>query len=151
MNSYSLSYQVHHKLPLWLRIKMLFLFYMKGPLGGSISVLNVMEVVTEKTDSSSGGGALEYFNILSRQSFPGPLVGGNVGSKELNKWIDERIAICKSPEVDYRKGEILQLLLSLLKISYQYYGKLRSPFGSDTSKVNCLRCFKHGFPFSYEN
>ncbi|KAG5539867.1 hypothetical protein RHGRI_020177 [Rhododendron griersonianum] len=106
----------------------------QGPLGGSISVLNVMEVVTEKTDSSSGGGALEYFNILSRQSFPGPLVGGNVGSKELNKWIDERIAICKSPEVDYRKGEILQLLLSLLKISYQYYGKLRSPFGSDTSK-----------------
>ncbi|XP_058224178.1 protein transport protein SEC16B homolog isoform X2 [Rhododendron vialii] len=106
----------------------------QGPLGGSISVLNVMEVVTEKTDSSSGGGALEYFNILSRQSFPGPLVGGNVGSKELNKWIDERIAVCKSPEVDYRKGEILQLLLSLLKISYQYYGKLRSPFGSDTSK-----------------
>ncbi|KAK7319642.1 hypothetical protein RJT34_04365 [Clitoria ternatea] len=34
--------------------------------------------------------------------------------------------------MDYKKGERLKLLLSLLKIACQHYGKLRSPFGSDT-------------------
>lgn len=106
----------------------------QGSVGGSVSVLNLMEVVTEKTDASSiGMGACEYFRIICQQSFPGPLVGGNVGSKELNKWIDERIANCESPSMDYRKGEVLRLLLSLLKIACQHYGKLRSPFGTDTS------------------
>ncbi|GMP95817.1 hypothetical protein CsSME_00044717 [Camellia sinensis var. sinensis] len=106
----------------------------QDPLGGSISVLSLMEVVTEKIDPSSMAvGAFDYFNTLCRQSFPGPLVGGNVGNKEVNKWIDERIANCESPDVDYRKGEVLRLLLSLLKIACQYYGKLRSPFGTDTA------------------
>ncbi|KAK0581024.1 hypothetical protein LWI29_008965 [Acer saccharum] len=49
---------------------------------------------------------------------------------ELNKWIDERIANCESPN-DYENGEVMSLLFSLLKIAYQYYGKLRSPFGTD--------------------
>ncbi|KAL6979748.1 hypothetical protein U1Q18_021403 [Sarracenia purpurea var. burkii] len=103
----------------------------QGPLEGSISVLNLMEVVAEKIDRSGMGvGTFDYFNTLSKQHFPGPLVGGSVGSKELNKWIDERIASCEST-VDYRKGEVLRLLLSLLKIACQYYGKLRSPFGTD--------------------
>ncbi|KAL7165085.1 hypothetical protein ACSBR2_040878 [Camellia fascicularis] len=106
----------------------------QDPLGGSISVLSLMEVVTEKIDPSSMAvGTFDYFNTLCRQSFPGPLVGGNVGNKEVNKWIDERIANCESPDVDYRKGEVLRLLLSLLKIACQYYGKLRSPFGTDTA------------------
>lgn len=94
----------------------------------------MMEVVTGNTDASiSGPGAYDYFHALCQRSFPGPLVGGNVGSRELNKWIDERIANCESPDMDYRKGEVLKLLLSLLKIAYQHYGKLRSPFGSDTT------------------
>ncbi|GFZ01957.1 RGPR-like protein [Actinidia rufa] len=106
----------------------------QGPHGGSISVLNLMEVVTEKTDpSSTEVGTFDYFNTLCRQSFPGPLVGGNVGNKELNKWIDERIANCESPDPDYRKGEVLRLLLSLLKIACQHYGKLRSPFGTENA------------------
>ncbi|KAK9274715.1 hypothetical protein L1049_021966 [Liquidambar formosana] len=106
----------------------------QDPVGGSVSVLNLMEVVTENTDASSiGVGACDYFHTLCQQSFPGPLVGGNVGSKELNKWIDERIAKCESPNMDYRKGEVLRLLLSLLRIACQHYGKLRSPFGADTS------------------
>ncbi|KAJ0048791.1 hypothetical protein Pint_15865 [Pistacia integerrima] len=101
-------------------------------VGGSISVLNLMEVVSGKTSDSSTG-AVTYFRALCQQAFPGPLVGGNVGSKELNKWIDERIANCESPDIDYRKGEVLKLLLSLLKIGCQHYGKLRSPFGADTA------------------
>ncbi|KAA8521376.1 hypothetical protein F0562_012062 [Nyssa sinensis] len=106
----------------------------QGPVGGSISVLNLNEVVTEKTGASSlGMGGCDYFRSLCRQSFPGPLVGGNVGGKELNKWIDERITNCEAPDMDYRKGEVLRLLLSLLKIAYQHYGKLRSPFGTDTA------------------
>lgn len=107
---------------------------MKGHVEGSISVLNLMEVVPGNTGASSTGtGAYGYFHALCQQSFPGPLVGGSVGSKELNKWIDERIANCESSDMDYRKGEVLKLLLSLLKIACQHYGKLRSPFGTDTT------------------
>ncbi|KAM7491210.1 hypothetical protein LguiA_034131 [Lonicera macranthoides] len=101
---------------------------------GSISVLNLMEVVNEKAATSrSGTGFYDYFRTLSQQSFPGPLTGGNVGVKELNKWIDERITRCDSSDMDYRKVEVLKLLLSLLKIACQHYGKLRSPFGTDTT------------------
>ncbi|KAF7828420.1 protein transport protein SEC16B-like protein [Senna tora] len=105
----------------------------QGTAQGSISVLNLMEVVMGSIDSSGvGNGTSEYFRALCQHSFPGPLVGGSVGSKELYKWIDDRIAHCESPDMDYGKGERLRLLLSLLKIACQHYGKLRSPFGTDT-------------------
>ncbi|XP_043715640.1 protein transport protein SEC16A homolog isoform X2 [Telopea speciosissima] len=101
-------------------------------IGGSVSLLNLSEVVMEKINATTTGvGACDYFRTLCQQSLPGPLVGGNVGSKELSKWIDERIAYCESPNMDYRKGELLRLLLSLLKIACQHYGKFRSPFGAD--------------------
>lgn len=100
--------------------------------GCFLSVLNMMEVVSlNNGPSSTEIGAHSYFNYLCHQSFPGPLVGGNVGSKELNKWIDERIANSESLEMNYGKGQGLKLLLSLLKIACQHYGKLRS-FGGDT-------------------
>ncbi|XP_027334766.1 protein transport protein SEC16B homolog [Abrus precatorius] len=100
---------------------------------GSVSVLNLMEVVKGNINSSSiGNGTGDYFHALCQQSFPGPLVGGSVGSKELYKWIDERIAHCRLADMDYKKGERLRLLLSLLRIACQHYGKLRSPFGTDT-------------------
>uniref|UniRef100_A0A175YMH6 Protein transport protein sec16 n=1 Tax=Daucus carota subsp. sativus TaxID=79200 RepID=A0A175YMH6_DAUCS len=103
------------------------------PSGGSISVLNLMEVVSERPDSSNTRpGVCDYFNSLCRQSIPGPLTGGNVSAKELYRWTDERIANCQSPDIDYRKGEVLRLLLSLLKIALMHYGKLRSAFGTDT-------------------
>ncbi|CAK9173224.1 unnamed protein product [Ilex paraguariensis] len=106
----------------------------QDPVGGSVSVLNLMEVVAEKVDASSiGAGVCDYFRMLCQQSLPGPLTGGNVGNKELNRWIDERIANCESPDLDYRKGEVLRLLLSLLKIACQHYGKVRSPLGTDTT------------------
>ncbi|CAK7356373.1 unnamed protein product [Dovyalis caffra] len=102
-------------------------------VGSSISVMNLMEVMSGSSDdaSSVGGVTCSYFHALCQQSFPGPLVGGSVGNKELNKWIDERIAHCESSVVNHKKGEALRLLLSLLKIACQHYGKLRSPFGTD--------------------
>ncbi|XP_076918508.1 protein transport protein SEC16A homolog [Bidens hawaiensis] len=92
---------------------------------GSISVLNLAEVVTRGTDVH------DYFHTLSQHQFPGPLSGGNVGSKELNKWIDDRITHSETSDMDHNKGGVQRLLLSLLKIASQHYGKFRSPFGSD--------------------
>lgn len=116
---------------------------MQDPAGSSLSVLNLMEVVLGNADASSlGSGTSDYFHALCQQSFPGPLVGGSVGGKELNKWIDERITSCELPNMDYRKGEALRLLLSLLKIACQHYGKLRSAFGADTVlRVNYIFFF----------
>ncbi|XP_008794796.2 protein transport protein SEC16A homolog isoform X2 [Phoenix dactylifera] len=107
----------------------------QGTAAGAVSVLNLAEVVMDKTDAFStiSGGAFGYLHSLCQQSFPGPLVGGNAATKDINKWIDERIASCESPGMVFQKGELLRLLLSLLKISCQHYGKLRSPFGSDPS------------------
>lgn len=114
----------------------LFFFCMcgdvKDSVKGVINVLNVMEVVMDKTNASSfGTGGCDYFHVLCQQPFPGPLVGGNAGIKELNKWIDDRIANCETPYMDFRRGDLLRLLFSLLKISFQCYGKLRSPFGTE--------------------
>ncbi|KAL6981726.1 hypothetical protein U1Q18_023348 [Sarracenia purpurea var. burkii] len=100
--------------------------------GSFISILNLMDAVMAKTDASSVGfGACDYFYTWCQHSFPGPLVGGNVGSREVNKWIDEKISNCESPDMNCRKGELLRLIFSLLKIACQHYGKLRSPFGTD--------------------
>lgn len=99
-------------------------------MGGVVNVLNLIEVVMEKTEASSFG-AHDYFHTLCQQSFPGPLVGGSIGTKELNKWIDDQIANCESPYANHRNGEVVRLLFSLLKIACQHYGKLRSPFGTD--------------------
>ncbi|XP_058104465.1 protein transport protein SEC16A homolog [Magnolia sinica] len=105
----------------------------QGTVGSTISILNLTEVIMDKINASatSGAGAFDYFRALCHQSFPGPLVGGNAATKELYKWVDERIANCQSPNMDIRNGELLRLLFCLLKISCQHYGKLRSPFGVD--------------------
>ncbi|PRQ57499.1 putative COPII coat assembly protein, Sec16 [Rosa chinensis] len=104
----------------------------QGSVEGVINVLNLMDVVTEKSDAANfGTDGCDYFSALCQQSFPGPLVGGNVGNKELNKWIDDKIANCETSHLDFKKGDHLRLLFSLLKISWQFYGKLRSPFGTD--------------------
>ncbi|CAN6476889.1 unnamed protein product [Victoria cruziana] len=106
----------------------------QDPAGGMISVHNLMEIVKDKSgDGSCRDTACDYFHTLCQQSFPGPLVGGNVANKDVHKWLDERIATCESSTVDYRRGESLRLLFSLLKISCQHYGKLRSPFGVEAA------------------
>ncbi|KZV45340.1 hypothetical protein F511_04078 [Dorcoceras hygrometricum] len=100
---------------------------------GSISVHNLQEVVNENNASNNGTSVCNYFQALCRQAAPGPLTGGSVGIKELNKWVDERMANPESAGMDYRKAENLRLLLALLKLSCQYYGKLRSPYGTDAA------------------
>lgn len=91
----------------------------------AISILNLMEVVKDKAETLG-----DYFCSLSQHACPGPLVGGNASTKDIYRWIDESITHCESPAVDPKKGKMVKLLLSLLKISCQHYGKLRSPFGS---------------------
>ncbi|XP_057979749.1 protein transport protein SEC16B homolog isoform X2 [Malania oleifera] len=96
-----------------------------------VNVLNLMEIAMDKTVASNiGVGACDYLNLLCQQTFPGPLVGGTSGGRELNKWMDDKIANCESSD---------RLLFCLLKIACQHYGKLRSPFGTDQAlkESNC--------------
>ncbi|GMH01992.1 hypothetical protein Nepgr_003831 [Nepenthes gracilis] len=96
----------------------------------SIAIVALMEAVKEKVIASSvKTGNCIYFHALYHQSFPNPLVGGTVGNKELQKWIDDSISDCAYP---YRRGKVLKLLLSLLRITCQHYQKLQS-LGTDTS------------------
>lgn len=67
--------------------------------------------------------------LPEEQTYAGPLMGGGANMKELNKWIDDRISMC--PPYDS-----LRLLLGLLKVACQHYGKLRSQNSSVSSKVN---------------
>ncbi|XP_051114616.1 protein transport protein SEC16B homolog [Andrographis paniculata] len=106
-------------------------FGSQDSVGGTISILNLGEVVNDVNTSDRGMGPSSYFQALCRQSLPGPLTSGSVGTKELNKWIDERIATLELTHMGHGKAEGLSLLLSLLKIACQYYGKLRSPYGTD--------------------
>lgn len=57
-------------------------------------------------------------HLPQESSFAGPLMGGG-STKELNKWIDERMG-AQSPY------DASRLLLGVLKVSCQHYGKLRS-------------------------
>ncbi|CAN6242694.1 unnamed protein product [Urochloa humidicola] len=108
----------------------------QGNSSGAVSVLNLSEVVFDKVDPSSitNGSALGYFNALCRQPVPGPLVGGSAASKDVNKWLDEMISCYEPSSTEFQKGGTRKLLISLLKILCQHYGKLRSPFGSDPSQ-----------------
>jgi hypothetical protein len=108
----------------------------QGNSSGTVSVLNLSEVVVDNTDASriTVGSALSYFHALCRQPVPGPLVGGNAASKDVNKWLDEIIALYESSTSEYQRGDPRKLLISLLKILCQHYGKLRAPFGSDPSQ-----------------
>ncbi|ERN07168.1 hypothetical protein AMTR_s00019p00148170 [Amborella trichopoda] len=106
----------------------------QDPAGGSISIINLMDIVVDKNDiMKDGSGASSYFHALCQQSFPGPLVGGSASSRDVYKLIDERIANCAVSSADFREGGHLRLLLSLLKICCQHYGKLRSPFAADSA------------------
>ncbi|EES04327.1 hypothetical protein BDA96_04G004400 [Sorghum bicolor] len=105
----------------------------KGNSSSTVSVLNLSEVVIDRVDPSSitNGSALSYFHALCHQPVPGPLVGGSAASKDVNKWLDEMIAWYESSSSEFQKGDTRKLLISLLKILSQHYGKLRSPFASD--------------------
>lgn len=101
-----------------------------------MSVLNIPEIVADKIDHSSmaNGSALSYFHALCGQPTPGPLVGASVSSKDVNKWLDDMIGVYESSLTEFQRGDVQKVLISLLKILCQHYGKLRSPFGSDPSQ-----------------
>uniref|UniRef100_A0A0E0DVI8 Protein transport protein sec16 n=1 Tax=Oryza meridionalis TaxID=40149 RepID=A0A0E0DVI8_9ORYZ len=100
---------------------------------GTVSILNVSEIVSGRVDHPSipSGSALSYFHALCRQPIPGPLVGGSAAAKDVNKWLDEITGGYDSSIREFQGGDDQKLLISLLKILCQHYGKLRSPFGSD--------------------
>ncbi|XP_047080749.1 protein transport protein SEC16A homolog isoform X2 [Lolium rigidum] len=108
----------------------------QGSSSGTVSLLNLSEVVGDKADASriTDGSALSYFRVLCRQPVPGPLVGGSAATKDVNKWLDEMITWYESSTSEYERGDPRRLLISLLKILCQHYGKLRAPFGSDPSQ-----------------
>lgn len=66
-------------------------------------------------------GPIQVSNLRSHlpqeSTFAGPLNGGGASSKELIKWIDERGST---------QPTSLRLLLGVLKVACQHYGKLRS-------------------------
>ncbi|KAK9716370.1 hypothetical protein RND81_06G228800 [Saponaria officinalis] len=98
--------------------------------GHSLSVHNLIDVGVNTGSSGTAPCSSSYIQSLCHQSFPGPLVGGNAGSKDLNRWIDGKIANCETMSRSDGKSEASKLLFSLLKIACQHYGKLRS-FGGD--------------------
>uniref|UniRef100_A0A7I4DLP5 Protein transport protein sec16 n=1 Tax=Physcomitrium patens TaxID=3218 RepID=A0A7I4DLP5_PHYPA len=58
-------------------------------------------------------------HLPQEPTFAGPLLGGGASPKELIKWIDERMAT----QSQYDSS---RLLLGVLKVACQHYGKLRS-------------------------
>lgn len=94
------------------------------------------EIVADKINHSSipSSSALSYFHALCRHPIPGPLVGGSTAAKDVNKWLDDTIGGYESSVTEFQGGDAHKLLISLLKLLCQHYGKLRSPFGSDPSQ-----------------
>ncbi|KAM0903518.1 hypothetical protein ACQ4PT_018612 [Festuca glaucescens] len=108
----------------------------QGNSRGMLSILNISEIVADKIDQPSitNGSALSYFYALCRRPIPGPLAGGSAATKDVNKWLDDIIGSYESSVREFQGGEVQKLLISLLKISYQHYGKLWPPFGPDPSR-----------------
>ncbi|KAG8094146.1 hypothetical protein GUJ93_ZPchr0012g21425 [Zizania palustris] len=108
----------------------------QGNSCGMVSILNVSEIIADKIDHPSipNGSALSYFRALCREPIPGPLVGGSAAAKDVNKWLDDITRRYDSSIQEFQGGDDQKLLISLLKILCQHYGKLRSPFGSDPSQ-----------------
>ncbi|KAK8934949.1 hypothetical protein KSP39_PZI014831 [Platanthera zijinensis] len=107
----------------------------QGNVGGVILIHSLVDLVNDKANflNTSSTGGFGYIHALCQQSFPGPLVGGNATSKDVSKWMDDRIMNSESASMDFQNGLPLKLLLSLLKISCQHYGKLRSSYSVEPS------------------
>lgn len=96
---------------------------------GPIQVHSLSQIVAQTTDNGRGETGSSYFGALSRPTLPGPLVGGSVSNKELNKWLDDQAANCLSEEPNFRNSGSLPMLWGLLKLACKHYGKLRSQAG----------------------
>lgn len=78
--------------------------------------------------------------LYKESSYTGPLMGGGASSKDLNKWIEDRVST-------YQPYDSSRLLLGLLKVACQHYGKLRSLNGTASNSsmvwfVSLLYCKK---------
>jgi hypothetical protein len=80
------------------------------------------------TQSYNDGVA--YFSALNHRGLTFPLIGAGPTSKELVKWIDERIEKCENEDRHCTSSEALSVLWGVLKIACSHYGKLRSLGGS---------------------
>ncbi|CAM6093265.1 unnamed protein product [Calypogeia fissa] len=96
---------------------------------GPIQVHSLSQIVAQTSDNGRGETGSSYFAALSRPTLAGPLVGGSVSSKELNKWLDDQAANCLSEEPNFRSSGSLPILWGLLKLACKHYGKLRSQAG----------------------
>lgn len=72
--------------------------------------------------------------LYKESSYMGPLMGGGASSKDLNKWIDDRVST-------YQPYDSSRLLLGLLKVACQHYGKLRSLNGTASNSSMVWFCF----------
>lgn len=89
-------------------------------------------VLAEETSGRNDG--VSYFFSLNRGGLAGPLVGGGITTKDLLKWVDDRIAICDSDDLHCTSAEALRVLWGVLRIACLHYGKLRSVNGSTSLK-----------------
>eukprot|EP00250_Pteridium_aquilinum_P020169 c24732_g1_i2 orf=274-5169(+) len=93
--------------------------------------LNQLVLAAENSGQNSGG---MYFSCLNRGGLVGPLVGGGITTKEVSKWIDDRVANCDLEIPQGTSVEALRVLWGVLKIACSHYGKLRSMHGSSSLK-----------------
>eukprot|EP00250_Pteridium_aquilinum_P021698 c25199_g1_i1 orf=455-5497(+) len=103
---------------------------MKAPQLGTSEplVLRDLNQLVLNADKRGESDGFSYFSALSRQGLSGPLHGAT--SKDLLKWVDERIENCGMEYSQGMSSEGLRLLWGVLKIACLHYGKLRSMAGS---------------------
>ncbi|KAL0927593.1 hypothetical protein M5K25_001778 [Dendrobium thyrsiflorum] len=80
----------------------------QGTVGGVVSIHSLVDVVMTKADFwNTSAGCFGYFHTLCQESFPGPLVGGNAASKDINKWINDKISNSESSSAFFQDGLLL--------------------------------------------
>lgn len=99
----------------------------------TIVVHDVNQLVVAAESSAQNDG-VSYFSSLNRGGLIGPLIGGGIATKDLFKWVDDRIANCASYEFQSTSAEALRVLWGVLRIACLHYGKLRSVQGSTSIK-----------------
>jgi len=104
---------------------MIVILYYGNPNSDFFSIILMLGILLLDQAFASGEawmpGPIQVSNLKSHipieSTFAGPLNGGGVSAKELIKWIDERAS---------SQPTNLRLLLGVLKVACQHYGKLRS-------------------------
>ncbi|KAH7425052.1 hypothetical protein KP509_11G037700 [Ceratopteris richardii] len=98
----------------------------------TIVLHDLNQLIQSATDSARNSCAV-YFSSLNRGGLAGPLVGSGVATKEILKWVDDRIANCKVEDSQWT--ESLGILWNVLRIACTYYGRLRPGHTSSALKT----------------